>query len=1100
MKKFQNLDIGWKRAGMKRKVCRMQLIIGLLFGGMMIVNASSLAQCKVSMSLENASLQEIFREITRLTGYDFVYSNTFIQQVGRQQVKVTGMELDKLLQLCLEKTNLGYKIEDSYIIISPKLKVSVSDRKVIPVKGTVVDVHGYPLPGVTVVLKGSSLGVITDEKGNFRLEVPEMEDLRLVFSFVGMKSKELPVKESMKVVLEEETLEIDEVVVNGFYTANKKTYTGAATTIQKEELRQISTTNIFSVLQTLDPSFRVMENLEQGSNPNVMPGFELRGAGSITALKNQFDGDPNMPLFMVDGFEMSLEKVYDLDPMRIENITILKDASATAIYGSRAANGIVVIELTRPEKGKLKVDYSLRYLLTAPDLTSYHLLDARDKFRLEEKAGVIQPLTEEYNEKLKNVMMGYDTYWLNKPLKVGNDAAHALNISGGDEYVTYSLYLNYNPNKGVMIGSDRKRFSVGSRLTYRVSRVNISNSLNYDDTKGYNSPYGSFSTYASLNPYYKIKDEDGKYLYTLEKGVYNPLWNTTLKQVDMDGYNLFSDNLEVRWDINNSLRLTASGAVNIRNGQTEQFYSALHTRFGSTADLTERGSYKATDSRSVNWQGNLYLAYTQSFGFHYLTLNAGGNFANSNDRTHGFSAQGFMDENLSDPSFANAYSKSEKPLGSSSKSRTAGVFLNVNYTYNNIYFADVSVRADISSRFGKNSRWAPFWSAGLGYNIHNEKYMQGVEWVDLLRLRGSLGVTGSQNYDPYQAMSKYFYLSNQFYNEFSIAAVMQGLGNPDLKWQQSYKKNIGLDLEFLNKRFLLTLNYYSTTSKDLLTPVTLPPSLGFTSYMENLGEARNTGFEFTLRATLVRYKDLNLAVHVNGARNRNKLLKISNALTAWNKDVDRQTIEAKDVKPKIRFVEGQSMNTIWVVRSLGIDPANGKEMFLDKNGNRTYIWSADDQVAYTSSDPDLDGSVGINVNWKGLSVSAYANYSLGAMAYNNTLVAKVENVNYKDNCDRRVFEDRWQNPGDRTFFKDVNDREATKPTSRFVQKNNFLRMSSLNVSYQFSEKFLHKTGFLKSLRLGFNTNDLFYLSTLEMERGLEYPFARTYNFSLQISL
>ena len=461
-------------------------------------------------------------------------------------------------------------------------------------------------------------------------------------------------------------------------------------------------------------------------------------------------------------------------------------------------------------------------------------------------------------------------------------------------------------------------------------------------------------------------------------------------------------------------------------------------------------------------------------------------------RSHGYSVLGFPADELNDPGFGLDYHPEKKPTGNSELSRMAGFFGNLNYTYDNRYFADFSVRADASSRFGADKRWAVFWSAGVGYNLHNEVFLKKLEWVSLLRLRASYGVTGGQNFNPYQAMTTYRFITDKWYG-YGSGAEMLALGNDDLKWQSTVQKNFGLDLGMWKDRLTLTFNYYHKLSENSLTDVTLPPSLGFPSYKENLGEVVNEGWEFTLRGFVVKKEDFNIMLSVNGAQNNNKLKKISNSLKAFNEEQDKQV----ENKVMARYVEGQSLNTIWVVRSLGIDPANGKELFLDKNGKRTYDWNADDYVAEATTDPRLYGNLGLGIFYRGFSLNTYVNYSLGEKAYNQTLVDRVENADKHYNCDRRVLYDRWHKPGDETFFKDVKDASVTRPTSRFVQKNNYLNMTSLNVAYEFNPRLLEPLR-IKYLKLAFYMTDLFRISTMKAERGLDYPFARTFTTSLQI--
>ena len=884
---FSNLPDSLKNVLLAMKIC-----IFIIMVSFMSVSANIYSQdIKFSMELKDVTITKILEEISNKSKFEFLYNNEELKQTELVSIKIFEGGIEQILDICLKGTPLAYQIVDKVIIISPKPKKT--DQKSTIIKGKVVDEKGNPLIGATIIIKGTQVGVTTNFEGNFELNITEQKEPVIVVSFIGFENKEIKIDEikEYKIILKEKKQEIDEVVVTGYYSANKKTYTGSATTITDKEIKQISSKNIFSVLQAIDPSFKIIENNEMGSNPNTLPKFEVRGSGSITGnLKSEFLGDPNMPTFIVDGFEMSVEKLFDLDPDRIESVTILKDASATAIYGSRASNGVVVVELKKPEKGKINVNYNLDYMLTAPDLTDYNVLNAREKLELEVLAGLHEtPFSDIYNERLTNICKGYDTYWLNKPLEVGHDLKHSLSLSGGDNSFSYGLNLNYSPQKGVMIGSNRNKYSISNTLSYRNDKVRFTNNIYFDFVESNNSPYGSFDQYVKLNPYYKYKDENGKYLYMLDGSILNPLWNTDLYQVDKAEYNLFTDNFIIDWYITSKLRLNTQASINIKRGSSEQFFSALHTRFGTTSDLSLRGSYNASDSKTMSFQSRATLSYNQSINKHFITGNLIVNYSDDNSKSHGFKAIGFVSEDLSDPSFANGYDENSKPSGNELRSRSAGITGNINYSFNNIYFTDLSFRADISSRFGKDSRWAPFWSWGLGYNMHNEPFMANVSFIDMLKLRGSMGVLGSQNFDPYQSLTKYEYLTGNFYNFYSTGALMMGIGNEDLKWQRSFSENIGLDIGVLKNRLTVTTNYYYKKSTDVLTVVKLAPSLGFNTYMENLGEVVNKGYEVSLRGQLVKRKDLNLSLSVNARSNTNKLQKISNALAEWNKQQDAES-------------------------------------------------------------------------------------------------------------------------------------------------------------------------------------------------------------------
>ena len=325
----------------------------------------------------------------------------------------------------------------------------------------------------------------------------------------------------------------------------------------------------------------MIENNLDGSNPNVIPDFQIRGTASMPStneLTSSFVGSPNMPTFIMDGFEVTAEKVFDLDPMRIESMTILKDAAATAIYGSRASNGVVVINTKQPEAGKLRLLYNLDVSFNIPDLTDYDLLNATEKLQLGKAAGYFDPFgtidqTEarerDYNYRLGLVQQGYNTYWLDKPLEVAIGHKHTLSVEGGEKAMRYSLDLTYENVPGVMKESGRQRMGMGTMLLYRFKNLTFRNNMTYDNVKSTNSPYGSFREYATLNPYYPYQDENGNYLKELEansdilgrKSVINPLYNTTLNVIDETSYSEFANNFGIDWYINADLWLKGNFAT-----------------------------------------------------------------------------------------------------------------------------------------------------------------------------------------------------------------------------------------------------------------------------------------------------------------------------------------------------------------------------------------------------------------------------------------------------------------------------------------------------------------------------------------------------------
>ena len=434
---------------------------------------------RISIRLENVSVLDALREINRLSGNVVVFRSEEVEKESKRvSLDMQDAPVADVVKAALKGTSLNLIERDGRIVVVPQQLESI-------VKGSVHDENNQPLPGVTVVLKGTTLGTATNVEGKYNLTLPgNIPNPILVFSFVGMKTKEITCqgKTTLNVKLEEEVKSIDEVVVTGYFNKAKSSYTGEAKTYSSEELKRVNPVNLLSALSVLDPSFKMVENNVAGSNPNVIPDFQIRGMSSLpdnTSLQSSFAGNPNMPTFIMDGFEVEVEKVFDLDPERIESMTILKDAAATAIYGSRASNGVVVIITKTPAPGKLRLQYNLDLSFNIPDLTDYDLLKGSEKLDLEKNAGYFEPFgsaeqteqrKEDYNFRLGLVQRGFDTYWLNKPLRMALGHKHSISIEGGEDVMRYSLDLTYDRGPGVMKESGRERMGMGVMLLYRFKK------------------------------------------------------------------------------------------------------------------------------------------------------------------------------------------------------------------------------------------------------------------------------------------------------------------------------------------------------------------------------------------------------------------------------------------------------------------------------------------------------------------------------------------------------------------------------------------------------------------------------------------------------
>lgn len=1118
-----------KKRKFQQTLRKMKLLALFMLLGFCTCHATISAQeARIDLKMSDAALSQVFRSIEQLTEYMFIYKSEDVQAVSHISVDVKETMVRDILDQCLKNTGLSYLFKDKVIII--QRSTTEPEKKGVRITGKVTDEKKEPLPGVTVMIKGTKLGTVTDVDGKYALTVPEGNNT-LVFSMVGMKDREEVIgkRTQIDVVLEEAVSELEDVVVTGYYTRAKNSFTGAARTITAEELQMGGNQNILTALQNIDPSFMKIENNLAGSNPNVVPEFQIRGAGSIAGMKGEYGGNPNTPVFIVDGFETTAEKVYDMDPYRVASITLLKDAAATAIYGSRASNGVVVITTNAPASGKMQVSYNADASFYIADLSDYNVCNAEEKLAIEKAAGMYTSaavnsqltLNKWYNEKLANIKRGYDTYWLDKPLDaVAVAHKHSLRLDGGNENIRYGIELGYSNTPGVMKESGRRRLALGMELQYIYKNLTFRNNLIYSNVKAINSPYGSFSVYTKRNPYVRYKDDDGNYIYKVDKYIpigggglgkdyYNPLYNTTLNTRDEEKYNDVTNNFGIDWTVMDGLRLKGNFSFTHQNTYEDNFKPAKHTDFATYDDdnFDRRGAYIGTRGEKYSYDASLVMTYFYQMEKHVLNANLGWNLQESVTRQFTVKTEGFPNENLDYISFATQYEKAGSPSGDEYTSRLVGFLGNLNYSYDERYLLDLSFREDASSRFGSDKRWAPFWSVGLGWNLQNEGFLKDVTFINQLKIRGSYGLTGSQNYNPYQAMTTYKYLTGERYHH-TVGAEVMALGNEKLGWQRTLQQNYGLDIDLWDERINFTGNYYVKLSKDVLTAVTLPPSLGFGSYMDNLGEVKNYGYELSLRVALLKNpsKQLYWSVNATALHNKNKLMKISNALRAYNDDQDEDTMSGSKSKesnrPKVRYIEGKSMNSIWVNQSLGVDPATGYELFQAVNGDIVTTWSTDNYVIGGCTDSDLEGTFGTNLAWKGFQLNAIFRYNYGGQVYNQTLVDKVQDADLRENVDRRVFEDRWQKPGDKVMFTRLiggataNVTSVTKPTSRFVEDNNWLELSTLNVSYEFKMDWMKKVG-LKRLKALFYMNDVFRVSTVKQERGIDYPFARNFSIGLQ---
>ena len=980
--------------------------------------------------------------------------------------------------------------------------------------GTVIDENGDPLPGVNITYKNAKgVGVITDVDGNFTLAVPTNVH-SLIFSYVGMKTQTVRISspsEKVKVRMEPDALAIQETVITGIYTRKAESFTGSMATYSEKELKTVGNQNVLQSLKVLDPSFIVLENNLSGSDPNATMNLNIGGNTNIVGLETEYTTNPNQPLFILDGFETTLSTITDLSMDRVASITILKDAASTAIYGAKAANGVVVVETKKPEAGRLQFNYNGNFGLEWADLTDYNLMNSSEKLQYEKLAGYYGSLDANgniideyyqnlYNQRMLRTKQGIDSYWMNEPLQTGFTQSHNIFAEGGDAAFRYGIGMTYTQTQGVMKNSNRDVLNGNVQLTYRIDKFAFTNQTNITNTDVEN-PTVSFSDFARTNPFYDKYNEYGEIdqvieeIQTISGGtqyITNPLWDLNQKSYDRNNQLSFTNNFQIEYRPLPELRIRGKLGIIVGRSNSKQFDSPEMSKYLNT-DQLKRGSYSESNTKSSSYDGSLDISYGKTFGKHTINAIGGMQISENNSNLSMFQAIGYSSDLFSNPNFANGYPEGGRPSSSISKSRPASYYANFNYGYQLRYLLDFNLRTDGSSVYGVNNPFSTTWSLGLGWNIHNEEFFNKNGVLNYLKLRYSVGNPGNANLSAKMANSIYTYYT-QYPNMFGLAALISSWGNSGLKWQRTNEHNVGVDIEMFHNRLRLSTDFFIKKTDPLLLSIDFPPSTGISQVPMNIGAMKNIGTTFTGSYIIIRKPDMNWTVNANLRHIRTTYYNIGDLLEKYNeKGRTNQTLT--------RYYDGASNTALYAVRSAGIDPMTGNEIFIRKDGSYTFKWDSADEVICGDSTPDVEGAFGTSFYWKGFSVNAIFSYRYGGQAFLSTLFNKVENISdvqVKYNQDKRALYDRWQKPGDIAKFKRIDDTSTTNMSSRFIADDNTLELSTVSVGYETTAgKWLQSIG-ASSFNVRIYGNNLFRLSTIKEERGIDYPFSRRISASVGI--
>lgn len=1063
----------------------MKLTAILLLAVCLHSSATGFSQ-NISLSVRNTPLEKVFKEIRKQTGYSFFYKNTLLRQAPKVNLSVKDASLQETLDLCFADLPVEYAIVAQTVVISPKkidVPVSnVTEPVAIEIQGTVTTAEGEPLPGASIRLKGSNIGTTTDEQGRFSLSIPGDQGT-LVISFVGFVSREMNTagQTNLQIVLTPESSEGEEVVVVGYGTVRKKDLTGAVSTISSDKLTQVK--GISNVAQALQGQAAGVQVNQASGQPGQAMIIKIRGTNSMSASNN--------PLYVVDGLPLDALSA-QLNPSDIDNIQILKDASSTAIYGSRGANGVIMITTKKGKAaaGKSTVTYN-GYAGVQNLRKKIDVLSAADFARLQnevvtnDNASGVNPTPKPlpWSNNQIDSLEGKGNDWQDLVYRPAFMHDHNISISGGNDKTKYYTSFGFFDQNGIILNSRFQRLSfrtnVSTELSDRLSlttNLSIQNSLYREAVANADGGGGIAFTTMVIPPTQSIYDANGNYTrFTgVQWGETNPI-GISREVVNKTNNLRIIGNTALNYNITSDLKLMLGAGVDAGYNRGDYFAprtitigNRQETVAGVVIPLPGVASKNYSNSSTFITENT--LSYLKTFSGRH-TIDAVGGITYQNTRSEGLggSANGFVTDALQNNNLGATIASIRNGATSNYSDFSLLSYLGrINYTFGGKYLITLTGRYDGSSKFGEDNKYAFFPSGAVAWNVDREAFMENITSVSTLKLRASYGLSGTQAINPYQTLSTMASRGVNLGGSAFTGYVLNSLPNVSLKWETTRQFDAGIDIGFLNNRIALSADFYHKRTEDLLLPVVLPPSIGFGTATSNVGSLQNKGFEFQL-ATRNLEGPLSWSSVLNVSHNRNKVLSLgTNPLTGENITY----LEFGAGGNWFPMIVGQGMSELYGNRVVGIygskqeavdngEPAkNAGDYKFENRGSAGHAVDATDRVTLTNLQPKF--TFGFNNNL------AYKNFDLSVFivgSYGNDIVNEFRKYNLTLN-DRWVptyeaYNGRWQQPGDNEFDKPgSNSGGAIRDyaNSLWVENGSYLRVRDITLGYRLSDDVLRPLG------------------------------------------
>jgi len=1099
MRKLNPKTTLFDRRKLIRGIMTVKLIVFIVCLMFVQTFAASYAQ-NVSLRFKNANLQKVLDEIQQQTGLELLYNNTLVNRAKKKvTIDVTNVYYKNALKQVLSETDLTFEINNNTVVIkesngSPKSSTNIikttATMQQSTVTGKVTDDQGSPLSGVTVTVKGTNIGTSTENDGNYSLSLPQSAQV-LVFSAMGYNSQELPINGQAKVdaTLVGQVDNLDEVVVVGYSTQRVRYLSSSVSTISAEKLKDVTANDLPSMLQGKAPG--VVVSTASG-DPSSPPRVLIRGAGTISASTS--------PLTVVDG---NIGGTYN--PADIESVSILKDVAATGLYGSRAANGVIIINTKTGKPGQTKVEFNNSFGMGKATTGSFRLMNSQELYDFQNTF---------YNRDAK--LLENNTNWWDLAFRTSYVNNHNLSISGGSEKVQYYTSGVFYKELGTLQGTGNTGYNFRNNLNVQITdrfkaAVYVNGLVNKNELENSNTMYDAY-TGLPFDPAY---DADGNPI----DGRFYEGWTGREKENFLHSlqynYNR-SKNWEVSGDLNldynvtSKLTLSSYNRIQLGNGASATYYDRRTKQGG--ANIGEL--YNGTDEYRRYLTSNR-VRYAEQFGLHNLVLLGAAEVETTTSAWANTSGKGLP---AGKDVMSVATGVLQNPSGARDQVGFRKYLAQADYNFNDRYFLIGSFVNEFSSKFGKNNSTANFYQLGASWILTNEEFLKNHPAISFAKIRGSYGTVGNADgISNFGARGLYSITQEASYSGLPGAAPYQK-GNPDLSWEKIESANIGADFSLWN-RISVSLDVYEKKASELLYRKPLAATTGYSYVWVNAGSVRNRGLEFSILSQNIKKEDFTWETNFNMAFNRNKVLELSDGAKVFNPGA-RQPIAVGYDMDAYNF-------PIWA----GVDPENGDPLWekitVDGNGNQTktttnkYSEAASSdsrQFTGTSAAPKFTGGMNNALTYKDFTFSAFFNFVYGNYVYNDTR-AYFDNDGLYEAFNSMVLPDgwtRWEKPGDNaTHPKPIvgGNKESNQSSSRYLEDGSYLRLRNIKLGYNLPQSVISKMR-LSKLHVFVSADNVWTLtnfsgpdpevslSQVDLSSGMssfKYPVTRRFLFGLNLT-